>query len=130
MSRHFGLAPLSDGLVAQFTTMFESHVETGMKRLNEQAPGWPFLIDLDALDQSSCTRCVLGQLYGNYVSGCEKVGVPPFDDPFWEHGFRIGPLVPGLTNYHHAYDILTNVWKEKIQAITRGSGETPATSTV
>lgn len=38
-------------------------------------PGWEDRIDLERLDLSSPTMCVLGQLYGDVSSGCRSLQI-------------------------------------------------------
>lgn len=104
---------------------FGPRVELGMKVLDEKYPGWLFLINLDDLNQSSVTRCVLGQLFGTYFKYIHhQLGageVAPCNDWFWEHGFAVGPAE---VNRGFLYLTLTDVWKEKIQAAIVAHNET------
>jgi len=42
-------------------------VENGVQWLDENMPGWLTAIDLNRLRLSSPCRCILGQLYGEYM---------------------------------------------------------------
>jgi hypothetical protein len=44
-------------------------IERGAALLDEHAPVWPTKINLDTLNLSDCTYCVLGQVYGDYEDG-------------------------------------------------------------
>jgi hypothetical protein len=45
----------------------EGRVSEGAKWCDRHAPGWFAKIDTDRLLLSSCSRCVLGQLFGSYA---------------------------------------------------------------
>ena len=45
------------------------HVDQGIAFLNERLPGWRDLIDLDILDLSETTACVLGQVSERLTNG-------------------------------------------------------------
>lgn len=47
----------------------------GATVLDVLRPGWASEIDLAKLRMSSCQECVLGQLYGDYWEGAEKLFV-------------------------------------------------------
>jgi hypothetical protein len=46
-------------------------VADGAAWLDYQAPGWEHKVDLDALQMSSCSRCILGQVFdqGTGIAG-------------------------------------------------------------
>lgn len=46
-------------------------VALGAKRLDEIRPGWRNEIDTEELELASCSRCVLGQLFGGFGIGKE-----------------------------------------------------------
>ncbi len=48
-------------------------VMNGAELLNKVHPGWHTLIDPEALDISDGDRCILGQLYGGYRYGLERL---------------------------------------------------------
>jgi len=48
---------------------------TGPKLLNKVMSDWFNKIDLDKLDLSSSKNCILGQLYGSFWKGFEKLGL-------------------------------------------------------
>ena len=47
----------------------EERVARGAAWLDKEKPGWREDINLDALTMSSCSRCVLGQLYRDFLGG-------------------------------------------------------------
>lgn len=53
----------------------EARVARGAALLDEKHPGWDRLIDLETLDMTSGTRCVLGQLYGTLDDGEAVLGL-------------------------------------------------------
>lgn len=50
-------------------------VRRGAKLLDEKASGWEKKIERD-LNMSSPNSCVLGQVFGNYVTGLAKLNLP------------------------------------------------------
>lgn len=50
-------------------------IERGATRLDAAAPGWVAAIDIARLDVRSATDCVLGQIFGDYATGKERLGI-------------------------------------------------------
>jgi len=61
-------------------------VARGAALLDEKVPGWAGRISLGELDLSSCTFCVLGQLFA----------VDAFVEPDWDSGYDLGRRVLDL----------------------------------
>jgi hypothetical protein len=53
--------------------MFE--IEMGAALLDEKFPGWDAKIDVNLLDLTDCSWCVLGQLFGRYMAGLRALGI-------------------------------------------------------
>jgi len=53
----------------------EARVARGVALLDKNLPGWRTVVNPDILDMTSDTACVLGQLYGRYISGCSALGI-------------------------------------------------------
>lgn len=51
------------------------HVARGAALLDKKVPGWESRIDLSELDLGSECRCVVGQLFGDYWAGKDRLGV-------------------------------------------------------
>jgi hypothetical protein len=118
------------------------YVKRGIKLLDQAKPGWwrPGKIDLGRLDLSSCSLCVLGQLYngkpGGYARGLEaltklaaegKLRVPRswFDlGPYFGEkeilGARIGCDIPDDLD-DIGYEDLTALWDAEIRARRRAA---------
>lgn len=72
------------------TETVQERVARGAAWLDEQKPGWEDLIDFDTLDLSSCSLCVVGQVFacGPYEASQDFLKhVPP---PLSELRFRAG----------------------------------------
>lgn len=102
-----------------------------LDRIYEGNPeGWAAKIDSDGLHMSVCGECILGQLYGDYLIGLERVGLPQHgihdsaDDSesvargFYlplgaemdeEHGFDVGYRLP-------AWERLGDLWRAQVAA--------------
>lgn len=51
--------------------------------LDKAKPGWAKLININTLNMQSHTKCILGQLYGDYIIGKQKLfGLNP--EPAWQ----------------------------------------------
>jgi hypothetical protein len=50
-------------------------VTRGAEMLDRLCCGWAGKIDLRVFDLSSCCRCVLGQIFGNFPDGIESIGL-------------------------------------------------------
>lgn len=76
--------------------MYETNAPMGADLLDRVRPGWADKIDVETLDLSSCTRCVLGQMYGDYDIGLRAlwpVGLGGLLGFAQRHGFV--PYSPG-----------------------------------
>ena len=82
-------------------------VAAGAALLDERAPGWRAKIDLAVLDLDSDTSCILGQVFGGYVAGLERLGgcraVP--------HGFCVEYPPDGADAQQ-----LTQAWREYLRS--------------
>ena len=81
-------------------------VRAGAELLDEKRPEWHGEIDLEALDIGSISRCVLGQLYGDYYVGRARVGMDR-NTTGVAYGFCGNPTV------------LNALWREEI-AVRKG----------
>lgn len=93
-------------------SVHDTRIEAGMALLDRQAPGWEDRVDLRTLDVSSCTRCVVGQLFDVKEDdllylGFQALGVThPREYGFsldWKLGYRV------------SYGGLTRAWKRAIR---------------
>jgi hypothetical protein len=65
-------------------------VAAGAAALDDRRPGWEREIDLGTLELDDSCRCVLGQLYGHFTSGClAMTGTSWMNDWALMHGFDI-----------------------------------------
>lgn len=75
------------------TTDLMPRVEKGAALLDERCPGWFKRIDIAQLALASCSRCVVGQLYGEFVNGLKSLDLylgTHDNSPAVDHGFAIG----------------------------------------
>ena len=70
----------------------EEAVSFGVALLDEWAPGWAGSIDVDTLYMSDGERCVLGQLFGGYDYGCDRLGL--YEDMPARFGFNVDGQKP------------------------------------
>ena len=67
MGRHVVIAAgvgAGVGAAVSVVGIFREEVERGAAFLDARRPGWREIVDLDRLELSRCTTCVLGQLAG------------------------------------------------------------------
>lgn len=63
-------------------------VAAGMRLLDERGPAdWMQRIDLDRLDITYASRCVLGQVYGTFAVGAEALDIPTTALGSYPYGF-------------------------------------------
>lgn len=55
--------------------MYEENAHRGALLLDSAVPDWRHQIDLNRLELSSCARCVLGQVFGDYQKAIDTVPV-------------------------------------------------------
>ena len=79
--------------------------------------GWPIRINRDLLNLREPGMCVLGQLYGSYLSGLAALGISMHVAQ--EFGFFLEP------GDNYLYPDLTEAWRERLSAMTevREAGE-------
>lgn len=118
-------------------TVIEENVTRGAALLDSVAPNWHYQVDRELLSMTSCTHCVLGQLFepayqasegeafttwangtderllngfdiGKVVLGAPYTSFPENDHWSWEHGF-IADISTEV-----AYGELRNTWLKAI----------------
>lgn len=99
--------------------LYGIRVADGAALLDDVAPGWTETIDLSALDINRCDRCVLGQIYGNYIFGVDAIWGPGHEDEWMRellavsYGFDIDFGAPPEDERAH-YRRLTDEWRALI----------------
>lgn len=53
----------------------EQRVANGAKLLDEREPRWFTMVDLEVFNIVSIDTCILGQVYGGFVTGCRELGI-------------------------------------------------------
>ena len=94
--------------------MFESAVQRGIARFNQHFGKiqWVEYINIDAIDMASSSRCVLGQLFGDYWIGIGELASMSNDS---HYGF----IVPGDVDpwaRGAAWEELTLEWQAALRA--------------
>lgn len=102
-------------------------VKRGIYWLDENYPGWAQQINLEMLDMSECTDCVIGQAIGSYSHTINLAAVGNGDYNHsaatqWsvEHGFETpNTLVYSNPEYAvaqgYSYRELDTLWSEEVQ---------------
>lgn len=91
---------------------YAERAAAGADVLDSMYPDWYCKVELDTLSMSSCTRCILGQLWGSYDQGLEHVykylrkieGIP---SAFGFDAAHANPVHWGLLNH---------AWGKEVQA--------------
>lgn len=92
---------------------YADRVRSGVVLLDEKDPGWWRLVDVACLDMNNCRQCVLGQVFGSYLGGAERLRIHP---DFY--GFDIDiphKLAPNQVEDLHYYT-LTRLWTYVIRS--------------
>lgn len=87
-------------------------IEAGIALLDKKKPTWRQRIDLDGLKLEDGQHCVLGQTYGEYGEGLEKLKLK-----YWEaddYGFDTSPY-GRISNFRVSYKYLTRCWKKALR---------------
>jgi hypothetical protein len=74
---------------------------------------WAEDIDLDELDLGNASSCPLGQLFGEYCSGLDELGVHV--DDAGRYGFSVCGAEFDHGNIEEDYLVLTEEWRERIE---------------
>jgi hypothetical protein len=102
-------------------------VKRGIYWLDENHPGWAQDINLDELDMSECTDCVIGQAVGSYSYTINKAATGDANEwdhaaaTQWsvEHGFEYpGTLAyanPGYAAPSYGYRELDTLWSDEVR---------------
>ncbi|SRR6266571_1570048 len=97
--------------------MFEEQITAGIRFIDEDNDPsvWPYQIELDKLNMQSCTACIIGQLYGDFIEQFDDT-----DDPVqYDLGFAAPSLIGLDAKTFKAYAILTKEWKKKIRELRK-----------
>ncbi len=91
-------------------------VWAGIGFLDANVPGWRKKINLRRLDLASPKLCVLGEVYGDYSDGADRLGFEAGSDLAAQLGFVV-PKIPG-TNARDMtlYPRLTAEWRAAYRA--------------
>jgi len=91
-----------------------SRVERGVAFLDQRMPDWVERVDLNTLDTQHLERCVLGQLFGDYVIGVEELGLKEEGDRLDEVSvYSLGFQASGDEG-QPTYADLTEAWRAAI----------------
>lgn len=94
----------------------EQRVAAGVAWLDENRSGWIDLVNLDTLDLSSCTLCVLGQLFGEYEDAPLAAKYTPdlaSTGPARSRGFEVAYRTASA---YREYADLTAEWRRVIES--------------
>lgn len=94
----------------EYLQMLRARVGCGVELLDREAPGWWERVELGALELTSCTGCVMGQLFGHYEQGLACLGV-------WRRGHEYGFALPSFSSELDSTETwaeLTEIWHEII----------------
>lgn len=105
----------------------QKRVDKGAQLLDETYPTWASLIDTERLDIRDECRCVLGQVYGSYSDGLDRLFGEPManemDELSERHGFDTEPderdgeySIEDV--YRWQYRELTRAWANQVEART------------
>lgn len=94
-------------------------IRRGVRLLDKEVPGWRWRVNLDTFDVEYGDRCVLGQIFGGFYTGCDAL------KPWWRrerawavrHGFHI----PGKLSYAEGtalFGDLNGEWRLAINETT------------
>lgn len=94
-------------------TQLSPYVRNGIALLDEKMPGWWRKIDVEELDLSQCTACVLGQMFADDANLTREAGYESGYD-FGQEALGLATIVggripgPGDVDYY-GFDVPTHV---------------------
>ena len=108
------------------TKEIPAEILAGMQLLDEKAPAllseqlgyevkdWRPLINKEALDMQWGCKCILGQLFGDYNTGLDNLGIEPdITDEVREYTTKLGFAI-SYDDKIENYSNLTQAWKEAL----------------
>jgi hypothetical protein len=103
-----------------------ARVNRGARLLDRFRPGWAEAIALDKLGMHTCDRCILGQLYGDFMEGCRTLAQPlpsTFLFSAAKHGFTLFNQEQdgSWEDIFSRFGDLADCWREAIRQRTGGS---------
>lgn len=100
-------------------TSYADRVRAGAALLDDVSPGWWRHVDVECLDMDHCVRCVLGQVFGNYLRGADLLHIDP-----QEYGFDVDvPYGFNEDTDRFYYRLLTRLWTYVIRSRQAADGE-------
>ena len=100
---------LDKPIVMSATEMFAERAERGASLLDEKEPLWFNDVDLTIFQINNTEQCVLGQLYGYYEGGLQKLGLSE-GSLEQEYGFDISVS----EFWNHTWQPLQDAWVNEI----------------
>ena len=95
-----------------FLAVDTERVHEGAQLLDQMFEEWEKQIDLDLLDMTNETGCILGQLFGDYEGGLHDLGV----DDGVEYGFYLGGTLTWRSEAEDArWNALGELWITEIR---------------
>jgi hypothetical protein len=107
----------------------EDRVKRGALLLDATTPGWSEKINGDTLAMRWCDKCLLGQLYGDYNGGLNKIGLPLYfglgtksketdeaEEIAAMHGFTITDEEYRMDKREFAWAALADAWRVEIRS--------------
>lgn len=93
---------------------YDIQIDRGCALLDRELPEWRSLVDQDKFDMKKNDSCILAQLFGDYMTGLDKLGVPRYTTDDVDCGFDI----PKHKISNSEYDYLTDEWKRRLKGVT------------
>ncbi|SRR5258708_1979855 len=97
--------------MVKISESIKNRVKAGAAFLSVIRPGWVKDIDLKKLDLSNANTCMIGELYGEYSPGIEKIGLDEYGDVPEQMGF--------YAQSTREYKVLTKAWKNFINKVRK-----------
>jgi len=102
--------------------LYRPAIKRGAALLDEKRPGWSALIHTRILDMDSLSDCVLGQVEGDYLTACQRLGLDDSlgsedEDASWRYGFAVfSPDDETWRSLVERAKALTRAWKRYLHA--------------
>jgi hypothetical protein len=102
--------------------VLRQRIERGIAVLDANVTDWREKIDLDTLSLDDIESCVLGQVFGSYLTGAFDLGIDGSYDEAVAYGFERPKIlmypyhcnVDGCNDFYE-YDDMTHAWKAMLR---------------
>jgi len=91
-----------------------NRVKKGAELLDTAQPNWYEQIELSQLDLSSCKKCILGQMFGDFSDGAEVLFKDELSSSIDKCGFDIDRELLLENTPEEVWELLCTYWRHEV----------------